>query len=151
MDEVQVMLKCEMTVVFPSRPEFVHRARRLVHDQLTLLGMPDAVVDEAVTLMSELVTNAIMAQERDGLQPAPDVTARASFDGNVLELGVRDLASGLPEIRNPTDDETGGRGLRIVDEFGFKRRVERPCWPRRLWSHSGKEVIASKLIAAKAA
>jgi anti-sigma regulatory factor (Ser/Thr protein kinase) len=66
-----------------------------------------AVVDDAVLLVSELVTNSV-------LHGGPPVVVAVDCDGDALQVRVRDGSSNLPERRRALDGDEGGRGLELV-------------------------------------
>jgi anti-sigma regulatory factor (Ser/Thr protein kinase) len=72
-------------------------------------GWPDTIVDVAMMLTSELVTNAV----RHG---RGDVGLRISRNGDRLRIEVSDASPDVPEPAPPAGtDEERGRGLHIVD------------------------------------
>jgi anti-sigma regulatory factor (Ser/Thr protein kinase) len=66
-----------------------------------------AVVEDAVLLVSELVTNSV-------LHGGPPVVVAVECDGDALQVRVRDGSSNLPERRHALDGDEGGRGLELV-------------------------------------
>jgi anti-sigma regulatory factor (Ser/Thr protein kinase) len=92
--------------VFPALPEQVALARRFLRKMLD--GCP--VVDDAVLICSELVTNAVL--HSDSAKPGGLFTVRAEVrDGDYVWLEVEDQG-GRWVSHEPS--ETSGRGLGIV-------------------------------------
>lgn len=95
-----------------SDPQLARRARRLVRDALAL--MPPELVDDALVVASELVTNAARhTRSRCGevglaLDVTPDAVTVA-----VLDQG----ADGVPVIA-PSGRITSGRGLSLCAALG---------------------------------
>jgi anti-sigma regulatory factor (Ser/Thr protein kinase) len=81
-------------------------------------GLPE-LAHTAELLVSELVTNAIRASQRldvrADLPAAPVVRIWVTSDGLSLAIRVWDASSEMPVRRNGAPDETGGRGLMIVE------------------------------------
>lgn len=88
-----------------ARPDAARRARRVVEEVLD--GMAPEVLDRAVLLTSELVTNAVVhARGPMGLEVVRD-------DGGV-EICVADGAHDNPVVRHPGLFSDSGRGMAIV-------------------------------------
>lgn len=86
----------------------VSRVRRLV--RVLLGGHPSAPLDDAVLVADELVSNAI--QHGHG----PRTCRFTVLDGGRgLRAEITDAGSGEPHLRTP--DNTGGRGLLLVDRL----------------------------------
>ena len=66
------------------------------------------VLDDALLLISELVTNSL-------LHGGPPIVLAIECDGRGLRVRVRDGASDLPVPRQAGDDDESGRGLSLVD------------------------------------
>ena len=95
------------SVEFDSATAAVPEARAFVVATLRRWDL-DALIDDAVLLTSELVTNAVVhARSRVGL-----VVAVA--DG-LAEVGVSDSSPALPTSRSTTWAAEGGRGLVLVE------------------------------------
>ncbi|MFD0502508.1 ATP-binding protein [Streptomyces chiangmaiensis] len=99
---------------FPSHRSSVRVARHSVDAWLASRQLPAEVVGDAVLLVSELVTNAVIhtlsTQILCGAQLITDSRVR-------LEVHDEDLAGrDLPRRRPGTDDECG-RGLLLVQEI----------------------------------
>jgi DNA-binding NarL/FixJ family response regulator len=85
----------------------VARARRFLLETLTTWEVPQLYTD-AVTVVSELVTNAIVHA------PAPG-ELRLSLLPDVLRVAVTDSGTGAPEPRHASSTREGGRGLYLVN------------------------------------
>jgi serine phosphatase RsbU (regulator of sigma subunit)/PAS domain-containing protein len=83
-------------------------ARRFAADVLTMWHQP-AVIDDALLLLDELVTNAV--QNTTG-----DVTVRLELD-RAVRISVSDTSDHLPYAQTVPLDSDAGRGLQIVDRL----------------------------------
>jgi anti-sigma regulatory factor (Ser/Thr protein kinase) len=100
------------------RPRSAGRARAALHAFLADWGAGEELLDTAVLVLSELVTNALRVRAPSDRQVGVRI-AYASADG-LLRLEVSDAGSGRPEVRHPKADETDGRGLWIVDALSHR-------------------------------
>jgi anti-sigma regulatory factor (Ser/Thr protein kinase)/PAS domain-containing protein len=91
----------------PAQEEAVHAAREFVTSQLTDWRVPGQVVENAVLLVSELVTNAL-------LHGRPPIELRLRSTAEHLFLEVRDHATYLPRRLRATPEDEHGRGLQLV-------------------------------------
>jgi anti-sigma regulatory factor (Ser/Thr protein kinase) len=93
-----------MTLVGEPRDVLLARAfaRRALADKEA-----DAVVDDAVAVVSELVTNSVM----HGRGP---IVATIVVESGAVEISVADTARAIPAPRDPGVEDEGGRGLQIV-------------------------------------
>ncbi|MFE9926338.1 ATP-binding protein [Streptomyces sp. NPDC005774] len=90
----------------------VPRARALLHAVLGGWGVSQEVLEDAELVLSELVTNALRVPVPSDRQIGVRI-ARSAAEG-LLRLEVSDAGGGRPEVREPGEDETGGRGLLLV-------------------------------------
>ncbi|MYY03893.1 ATP-binding protein [Streptomyces sp. ATexAB-D23] len=101
---------------FPAVPGAVRTARHAVHDALRCWGLDTAVGDEAVLLVSELVTNSM--RYTDGpigvrlMRPHPDGDHLSAHPGLLVE--VSDPLPDPPTERAPGPEDESGRGLQLV-------------------------------------
>jgi anti-sigma regulatory factor (Ser/Thr protein kinase) len=94
-------------------------ARRVVRHLLD--GSDDEIVDGVLLAVSELATNAV-------LHARTPFEVRAGLDAGVLRIEVHDDDPTLPQRRQPSPEDIGGRGLLLVeqaaDRWGVDREVD---------------------------
>ena len=104
---------------FVGAPASVGEARRFVAHGL--VGVAPETLDSVVVMVSELATNAVK-------HSGTDFDLRFEYDGHVLRVEVADTGPGEPQLRQPTPDESRGRGLQIVrqlsDDWGVRDRPD---------------------------
>ncbi|MEU7468148.1 ATP-binding protein [Streptomyces sp. NPDC044984] len=100
----------------------VPRSRAVLHAVLGGWGAGPDVLDSAELVLSELVTNALRVRVPSDRQVGVRI-ARLLEDG-LLRLEVSDAGPGRPEVRAPGDDETGGRGLLLVEALAHRWGVD---------------------------
>jgi anti-sigma regulatory factor (Ser/Thr protein kinase) len=105
---------------FPALPENLRLIRRALG---SMGGLPGQVLEDAVLLTTELVTNSIRHAD---LGPGDHVEVTAAWSGTVLRVIVRDSGSGGPpadivagSIR-PTPGGQSGWGLYLVDRLSTR-------------------------------
>lgn len=106
----------QRTLPLPRDPSCASLARRVVREWLTEAepkAADPAVVERALLTTSELVTNALRHGEGA-------IELRMGRAGDRLRLEVADQGDGVPAIRAEAGDETGGWGLRIVEELALR-------------------------------
>lgn len=99
-------------VHLPCAPASVAFARRALSDDLRAAGVFDHAVGDAVLVVSELVSNAILHA-----YPLPGERVKVAWvvDGGWLEVAVSDGGSATtPQAGRPTTASVSGRGLAIV-------------------------------------
>jgi anti-sigma regulatory factor (Ser/Thr protein kinase) len=127
------------SAAYRPEPAAVAAARKFVRETLqswleTRPGPADAgLVDDAVLLTSELVTNAVVHAGTD-----IDLTLRLILP--FLHIAVRDRGPGRPRITGPIDESAeSGRGLMLVDAVAerwgtFYPETGKIVWGRvRVW------------------
>lgn len=93
-----------------AHPLIVHQARSVTRGTLINWSAGNYTIDDAVTIASEIVANAVKASTKDqAVTLALFVDAR-----NVLVMWF-DEADGMPVVQSPTVDQTSGRGLVLVE------------------------------------
>lgn len=101
----------------------VPRARAVLHAVLGDWGVGQEALESAELVLSELVTNALQVRVARGRQVGVRI-ARMPAEG-LLRLEVTDAGEGHPEVRAPGSDETGGRGLLLVEALTHRWGCER--------------------------
>ncbi|GAA4657506.1 ATP-binding protein [Streptomyces chumphonensis] len=117
------------TMAVPHGPVGVGPARRRMRDELRASGTPDAVVDDAVLILSELLSNAA----RHARPLPPDESVRAGWHRGVageVTISVTDGGGPTrPLPATPSVTARGGRGLSIIttlaQAWGVREDVER--------------------------
>ncbi|MER6108961.1 ATP-binding protein [Streptomyces hirsutus] len=113
----------EVTFRLSRCRQSVPRSRAALHAVLGGWGVDQDVLESAELMLSELVTNALRVRVPNDRQVGVRI-ARLLEDG-LLRLEVSDAGSGRPEVRAPGDDETGGRGLLLVEALAHRWGVEK--------------------------
>lgn len=118
---VLLMDQTSRHVVLPSSNTSVRTARTQLYGFLRESGVRDSVIEDALVILSELVTNAVRHASR-----GPDATLRVRWElqSRRIKLQVTDTGAGL---RRPVHDAgaVGGRGLSIVAALADSWRLER--------------------------
>lgn len=104
---------CEATgrrqLLLPTVPAAAGAARAFARRALC----PDhasGLLDDALLLISELVTNSVV-------HGSPPVLMSVECTGDGLEVRVRDGAPALPQRRGSSAEDEGGRGLVLLEEL----------------------------------
>jgi anti-sigma regulatory factor (Ser/Thr protein kinase) len=84
------------------------------------------VVDDAVLLVSELVTNSV-------LHGGPPVVVAVDCDEDTLQVRVRDGSPALPAPRNAAQGDENGRGLALVAEMSADWGVDTEQDGKHVW------------------
>lgn len=112
----------EMTFRLARRRSSVPRARAVLLAALGDWGAGRELVETAELVLSELVTNALQVRvPRDRLVGVRIVHSELN---GVLRIEVSDAGGGRPEVRVPTENETGGRGLMLVEAVAYRWGVK---------------------------
>jgi anti-sigma regulatory factor (Ser/Thr protein kinase) len=98
----------EITTVFPSVAPSAASARRFVEAAMQRWRCPDDLIERALLVTSELVTNAYRHARSES-------RLSIRLDGQRVRIEVHDGGSGDVKLRPPDSARTDGRGLYIVD------------------------------------
>ncbi|WP_046727355.1 ATP-binding protein [Streptomyces humi] len=112
----------EVTFRLSRSPQSVPRSRAALHAALGGWHADQDLLEAAELVLSELVTNALRVPVPRDRQVGVRI-ARSPSEG-LLRLEVSDAGSGTPEVRAPGDEETGGRGLLLVEAMAHRWGVE---------------------------
>lgn len=124
-------MNSDLEATYRCDPAAVAPARRWAYQALSQrVGAKDAV-DDAVLVVSELVTNAVRAE-------SSQVLVHLEVESNAILVGVLDDAAGSPRQQDVAATAPAGRGLNIVAAVARQWGVR----PRRADGLAGKEVWA---------
>ncbi|MHB9862310.1 ATP-binding protein [Streptomyces sp. YIM S03343] len=114
----------EVSFLLPRSRRSVPRARALLHSVLGDWGVAQEVLDNTELVLSELVTNALRVPVPSDRQVGVRIERRVPE--GLLRIEVSDAGVGTPEVREPGEDETSGRGLLLVaalaHRWGYEAR-----------------------------
>lgn len=96
------------SIELPATSEAPAIARHFVATTLDCVAHPTSMLDVAILLTSELVTNAV-------LHGTPPIELTVECVGHSSEIRVRDQHPRTPTLKDPTPLDTGGRGMMLVD------------------------------------
>lgn len=108
-------------------PHAPAKARHQVSEYLERPGISNAVVNDVVLVVSELVTNAVEAG-------ATSIELRVDVTKDDITMSVDDDSAGWPTPAAPDPNSIRGRGLAIVAETANHWGIER--------TRRGKKVTA---------
>ena len=108
-------VRTSSVVHLPCAPASVALARRALSNDLRAAGVFDASVRDAVLVISELLSNAILhAYPR----PGERLQVAWAVDGSSVEVAVSDGGSAtVPHAGHPSASSISGRGLSIVEHL----------------------------------
>ncbi len=109
---VPVHVAPTVSIGVPHERTGVRLARHAFADQVSAAGIDDEARDDAMLVLSELVSNAV---KHAAPLPSGEITVRWSVDDEVLHLEITDGgASTRPRAGVAALSALGGRGLDIV-------------------------------------
>jgi serine/threonine-protein kinase RsbW len=116
---------------FPCEPASPGRARSWAAEQISgalnhLPTMP-SILDDAILVVSELVTNALRA----GCSSAD---LNIEVDAEALRVGVIDDSPGVPVVHLAAPDDVGGRGLFLVAALANDWGVRKTDNGKEVWA-----------------
>ncbi|GAA2064233.1 hypothetical protein GCM10009801_08700 [Streptomyces albiaxialis] len=124
------------TMTVPHGPAGVGVARRRMREELLASGAPESVVDDAVLILSELLSNAY--RHARPLPNSQSVRASWSRDGQgELTIAVTDGGGPTrPLPATPSVSARGGRGLSIISALArdWGVRSGPPCEDVTVWA-----------------
>jgi anti-sigma regulatory factor (Ser/Thr protein kinase) len=112
-------------VTLPAVTDSVSAARRFVRGALSDLDAAQAC-DDAVTLVSELATNAV-------IHARTPYTIVVSHEGDTVRVGVHDLSAVNPRRRAYGLDATTGRGLRLLATLASSWGIDAETGGKVVW------------------
>ncbi|MFJ9039856.1 ATP-binding protein [Streptomyces sp. NPDC102406] len=135
------------SMAVPHGPAGVGEARHMMRDQLRRSGVSDTVVDDAVLILSELLSNACRHGRPLGGDMAGDGSVKVAWqvdDRGCLTVEVTDGGGPTrPVPATPSVTARGGRGLNIItalaDDWGVR---DDACGEVTVWVVVHKDVHA---------
>lgn len=109
----------------PVSPEAPALARRFLRTS-TCAEHHSAVLDDAVLLVSELVTNSV-------LHGGPPLVVAVDCDGETLQVRVRDGSTTMPSSRLAGFGDENGRGLALVAAMSEEWGVDPAPDGKHVW------------------
>jgi anti-sigma regulatory factor (Ser/Thr protein kinase) len=109
-----------------GRRASVRQARVFTGDVLADDGVEASVIELAVLLVSELVTNAVV-------HARATICLTVNTDANWVRVEVEDQGRGRPVLRPATQDQLEGRGLQVVDKLATDWGTERHTNRKVVW------------------
>ena len=114
------------SIVLPPEPTSARACRRFLVTTLEAWGA-DGFADDAVLLLSELVTNAV-------LHGGTELEVRVELQGDLLRVAVHDGNPMLPSVRRYSMLSGTGRGLALVASTARNWDAEPlPQGGKRVW------------------
>ncbi len=92
--------------------------------------VPPSVRDDALLLLTELVTNAV---RHGGVGPAEWLSVEVRLSESTVWVAVDDPGGSSTPSRRSTTDEAGGWGLLLVDQIADRWGVSRDEPGTRVW------------------
>jgi phosphoserine phosphatase RsbU/P len=116
----------EARVRLVADPRSASDARKFVSSVLHSWRMGELVEGDLELLTSEVCSNAVR-------HAASDFTVVVRYDGTVVRVEVGDGSRALPVPRNPKPEDTGGRGMFLVDQLSSSWGVAPTVEGKRVW------------------
>jgi anti-sigma regulatory factor (Ser/Thr protein kinase) len=109
-----------------GRPASVRKARGFTADVLADDGVEASVIELAVLLVSELVTNAVV-------HARGPICLTVHTDAHWVRIEVEDAGHRRPALRAATLDAVDGRGLLVVDKLATDWGTEQRATHKVVW------------------
>jgi anti-sigma regulatory factor (Ser/Thr protein kinase) len=123
------------STTLPPEPTSARACRRFLRSTLEEWDA-DQFADDAVLLLSELVTNAV-------LHAGTEIDVEIRLERDVLRVEVRDGDPRLPTVRHYSLLSGTGRGLALVAQTARSWDVEQLPTGKRVWFELEAEAEAS--------
>jgi anti-sigma regulatory factor (Ser/Thr protein kinase) len=109
-----------------GRPASVREARVFTGDVLADGGVERSIIEVAVLLVSELVTNAIV-------HARGSICVTVHADAHWVRIEVEDHGRGRPVLRPATQNQAKGRGLGVIDKLATDWGTEQRATHKVVW------------------
>ncbi len=133
-------------------PAEVGRARRWARSRLlgSGIGADEPLAETLVLLISELVTNAVVHTGCPAVLRMLFPGAAAGSCAGTVRVEVADRSDCPPRQRHADREETGGRGLELVDGLADRWGWQREGTGKRIWCEVDDETAHHPRGGAKA-
>ena len=118
-------------VRLPARPELVRRAREFTRWTFEVSQEPEGLIDDAVLVVSELVTN-VVRHSRSGPEAIAELVL-LSVPGDAVRIEVHDSGRYPLKPRTSRLAEESGRGLKVVAAVASRCGVDVTPSGKRVW------------------
>jgi anti-sigma regulatory factor (Ser/Thr protein kinase) len=119
-------------LLLPFAASSVGVARQRLVSDLIAAGIYDSAVCDVALVLSELFSNAL---RHAAPLPGARIGVAWRVDADNVEVSVRDGGGPtLPELGEPTQSTTGGRGLRIVEKLSKRWGTSRSEQGMTVWA-----------------
>ncbi|MET9607086.1 ATP-binding protein [Streptomyces sp. NPDC006512] len=118
-------------LVLAKHPESTHAARKYAREFVNyhVPGIPAGLRDDAVLIVSELVTNAL----RYGTEPGDFLRLVLDADPGRIRIEVHDPSRRRPHPKAESDERQRGRGLFIIEALAAGWGVEDRPMGKAVW------------------
>jgi PAS domain S-box-containing protein len=116
-----------LVVTLPARAEAPRLGRDAARTAVNRWGLSPDVADTVALIVSELVTNAVL---HTGSAP----TLRLRTAAETIYVEVSDDDSRPPRMRDPGDDDDGGRGLHLIEALSRRWNVRNTTAGKVVWA-----------------
>ncbi|MFC5721769.1 ATP-binding protein [Streptomyces gamaensis] len=127
----------QMQMEVRADPAEVGRARRWARSRLagSGIGVDEPLAETLILLISELVTNAVVHTGCPAVLRVLFPVAGAAGGARVgtVRVEVADISARPPRRRCAQGDDTGGRGLELVDGLADRWGWQREGTGKRIW------------------
>ncbi|MEV4441738.1 ATP-binding protein [Streptomyces sp. NPDC049577] len=129
----------QMQMEVRADPAEVGRARRWARSRLagSGIGVDEPLAETLILLISELVTNAVVHTGCPAvlrmLFPGAGSGAVTGGPAGTVRVEVADISARPPRQRHARGDETGGRGLELVDGLADRWGWQPEGAGKRIW------------------
>jgi anti-sigma regulatory factor (Ser/Thr protein kinase) len=115
-----------LELALPAEPSSAAAARHSLAAYCRDNGVPTQLTDDALLVISELVTNAV-------LHAGTPTLVWAQYEGGTLTVAATDGETTLPALLAPDDDREGGRGIAMIDLLGASWGLTRTGLGKVVW------------------
>jgi anti-sigma regulatory factor (Ser/Thr protein kinase) len=115
-----------LELALPAEPSSAAAARHSLAAYCRDHGVPTQLTDDALLVISELVTNAV-------LHAGTPTMAWAEYEPGSITVAVVDGSSSLPALLAPSERRESGRGVAIIDELGATWGLIRTSLGKIIW------------------